>query len=423
MTENTSDEWRDVRSLVADPHNRRKRTPRNVDMLRESLEVVGAARSIVIDEDDLVLAGNGVAAAAAAAGITSVRVIESSGDELIAVRRRGLTDEQKRALALYDNRTAELAEWDVDQLAADRDAGLDLRPFWTADEEAALLGAKPIAGHTDPDEVPPSRATSIVRGDLFALGSHRLLCGDATDPADVARVVDDRVVDLCFTSPPYNLGKNAQLSAPRQADGSFQADASKYAEYDDALAGSQWLDLLRAFTALALQWSSWVVVDVQMLANNKRALCEYFHVYRDQLADVAIWNKLHAPPAMARNVLNAQYEFLIFLAPTERPSRALPGDFRGTISNVYDGLGQHRNDFADVNAATFPVHLPQWILSTFTTPGARVLDPFSGTGTTLIAAQQSTRACCGIELDPVLCQVVIDRWEAFTGLRADKVST
>lgn len=134
-----SDDVRDVRTLVADPKNRRLRTPRNLDMVRESLQSVGAARSIVIDEDDLVLAGNGVAAAAAAAGITNVRIIESDGTELIAVRRRGLTAEQKRALALYDNRTAELAEWDFEQLADDKDAGLSLQPFWTEEEEAAML--------------------------------------------------------------------------------------------------------------------------------------------------------------------------------------------------------------------------------------------------------------------------------------------
>lgn len=105
-----------------------------VDALRE----VGAARSIVIDEDGMILAGNGVTEAATAAGITKVRVIHAEGDELIAVQRSGLTPDQKRALAMFDNRTAELAEWNDEQLAADQAAGLSLQPFWTAAEEAAL---------------------------------------------------------------------------------------------------------------------------------------------------------------------------------------------------------------------------------------------------------------------------------------------
>lgn len=150
MTDSSpSDTRRDLAQLVNDPANRRTHPARNVTMVSASLKAVGAARSIVVDEDDVILAGNGVTQAARDAGITNVRIVESDGTELIAVRRRGLTVDQKRALALYDNRTAELAEWNVDQLSADRDAGLDLRPFWTPDEEAALL---PSFGPVGADE-------------------------------------------------------------------------------------------------------------------------------------------------------------------------------------------------------------------------------------------------------------------------------
>ena len=120
-----------ISELKADPKNRRKHNARNLDMVATALKEVGAARSIVIDEDDVVLAGNGVTEAAKAAGITKVRVIEADGDELIAVRRSNLTDEQKRALAMYDNRSAELAEWDLEQLQADLADGLDLKPFFS----------------------------------------------------------------------------------------------------------------------------------------------------------------------------------------------------------------------------------------------------------------------------------------------------
>lgn len=135
-----ADDVRPLDALQADPQNRRTHPERNLEMVRASLQQVGAARSIVIDEDDVILAGNGVTQAARDAGIASVRIVEASGDELIAVRRRGLTAEQKRALAMYDNRTAELAAWDFGQLAADREAGLDLRPYWSEAEEAMLLG-------------------------------------------------------------------------------------------------------------------------------------------------------------------------------------------------------------------------------------------------------------------------------------------
>lgn len=127
--------------LVPDPRNHRVRTPRGQAMLAASFREVGPARSIVIDEDDIVRAGNGALQAAAAAGITKLKIVDADGDTLVAVRRRGWTPEQKRAASIYDNRTAELAEWSGDQVLSDVAAGLDLRPFWTPEEEAALLSA------------------------------------------------------------------------------------------------------------------------------------------------------------------------------------------------------------------------------------------------------------------------------------------
>lgn len=128
-----------VAALVTDPQNRRAHPARNLEMITASLKEVGAARAIVIDEDNLILAGNGVTHAAPAAGLDRVRIIDADGDELIAVRRRGLTDTQKRALAMYDNRTGELATWDLAQLATDVKNDLDLAPFFFDAEVHALL--------------------------------------------------------------------------------------------------------------------------------------------------------------------------------------------------------------------------------------------------------------------------------------------
>jgi len=113
-----------IGDLKPDPNNARKHTQRNIGMIVDSLNQEGAARSIVIDENNIILAGNGVIEAAAIAGIENVQVIEGDGNTIIAVRRTGLTPEQKKRLALFDNRTAELAEWDTDQLKIEFDAGL-----------------------------------------------------------------------------------------------------------------------------------------------------------------------------------------------------------------------------------------------------------------------------------------------------------
>lgn len=199
-----------IKDLVSDPKNRRKHNPRNIGMVVDALQKVGAARSIVIDEDNVILAGNGVTEAAAEVGITKVRVIDAAGDELVAVRRTGLSAKQKRDLAIYDNRTAELAEWDVAQLQADLEAGLTLEPWFNEDELAALLAKQitPVDGLTDPDAVPAERATDIKIGDLFQSGKHRLLCGDSTKAEDVKRVLNGKKADLCLTDPPYGIAEN-----------------------------------------------------------------------------------------------------------------------------------------------------------------------------------------------------------------------
>jgi hypothetical protein len=138
-----------IADLVPDPENRRRHPDRNVALTTDALRAVGAGRSIVVDESNTILAGNGVVAAAPAAGITRVRVVDATGDELIAVRRRNLTPDQKRALALYDNRAGELAAWNVAQLKADDLAGLDLTPFFDTDDLIAFGVREMPAGGGD----------------------------------------------------------------------------------------------------------------------------------------------------------------------------------------------------------------------------------------------------------------------------------
>ena len=130
-------------SLKPDPNNARRHTSRNVGMIESALREIGAARSIVIDETTTVLAGNATIEAAAAAGIERVQIVDADGETIIAVRRSGLTDEQKTKLALYDNRAAELADWDAEVLAQLADDGADLSAFWFEDELADVLNVVP----------------------------------------------------------------------------------------------------------------------------------------------------------------------------------------------------------------------------------------------------------------------------------------
>lgn len=137
-------EIKHLKDLTPDPRNARKHNPRNVGMIETALQTVGAARSIVVDENGVVLAGNATIEAAAAVGIERVQVVDADGETIIAVRRKGLTPEQKTKLALFDNRTAELAEWDVSEVLATLDAGVNLDALWRPDELEALVSAASV---------------------------------------------------------------------------------------------------------------------------------------------------------------------------------------------------------------------------------------------------------------------------------------
>ena len=149
----------ELATLRPDLRNARRHNARNLAAIETSLKEVGAARSIVLDENGTVLAGNATVQAAKAAGLTGVRVIETDGTELVAVRRSGLTEEQKRRLALADNRASELAEWDAATLAA-LQADTDLSGLWTEDELGELL-AQLDAPDVDFPEFDESAAESV----------------------------------------------------------------------------------------------------------------------------------------------------------------------------------------------------------------------------------------------------------------------
>lgn len=128
-----------IGQLKHDKRNPRKHNPRNIGVVVNSLQQVGFARSIVIDENNEILAGNGVTEAAGIAGIEKVVEVEADGETIVAVRRRGLTDEQKQALKYYDNRSSDLAEWDLAIIVSDLELGLDLSNLWNPNEISELL--------------------------------------------------------------------------------------------------------------------------------------------------------------------------------------------------------------------------------------------------------------------------------------------
>ncbi len=392
-----------VKDLTPDPQNRRKHTPRNIGMLVEALHKVGAGRSIVIDEHGEVLAGNGVVEAAAEAGITKVQVVDADGSTVIAVRRTGLSAEQKRELAIYDNRVAELAEWDWARLKQDQAEGLTLEPWFTPEELAAGSGAvEPKAGLTDPDAVPEQRATDIKPGDLFELGKHRLLCGDSTKSEDVSRVIGDVVPMVMVADLPYGCNYDPGWRDSVLHDGSKRS-TGKVANDDNA----DWSPAIALFRGdVAYLWHYWLAADVVKVGLQSNG----FDV-RYQL----VWAK--ARQVFGRGHYHGQHE-VVWYAVRSGGSAHWSGDrSQSTLWKIDTDALDARTD----HSTQKPVECMERPIRNHGGAGDAVYDPFVGSGTTLIAAERQQRVCYAIELMPAYVQMAIDRWEAFTGQKAVKV--
>jgi DNA modification methylase len=245
-------------------------------------------------------------------------------------------------------------------------------------------------------------------GQLWQLGEHRLLCGDGTKAEDVARVMGGEKAAITFTSPPYNAGVSAQLSGNTSIDDNLYKD-----EYDDNKSQEDYLRLLNDFTAQSLAVSEYVFVNIQFLSGNKRAFVDYLTAYRDRLADVAIWDKGHAAPQMARRVMDNRFEFV--LVYSNNGSRAIgTRDFCKGVQNIYSGNPQRHNEFSEIHAATFPIDFPEHFINTFTNKGEIVFEPFTGTGTTICACERLGRKCAAIDVSPSYIAVTLERWSQMT---------
>ena len=384
-----------INDLTSDHKNARRRTDRSTSLIAESLKRYGAARSIVIDEDGRILAGNGTVEGAKKAGINKVRVIEAEGDELIAVRRAGLTEDQKVGLALADNRSSDLSEWDNEMLRKLSEEH-DLTP-WFEDDELLAEVLDTVDGNTDPDDVPEAPADPITKlGDLWILGDHRLLCGDSTDTVALGRLMAGLNADLWLTDPPYNVnyegGTGLKIQNDNMKDGEFR----------------QFLH------------------DVYVAANCFLRAGAVFYIwhadsegynFRGDDNDVGwkvrqclIW--LKSCLVMGRQDYQWKHEPCLY-GWTEGAAHYWGSDRKQTTILEFDKPrrnGEH--------PTMKPVELFEYQMANSTKQGDIVLDSFGGSGTTMIAAERIHRKSRLMELDPAYCDVIVKRWEDFTGKKA-----
>lgn len=375
-----------------------------------------------------VLAEIGIADAVLARELSDGRLIlldghlrlEAMGDEVLPVLVLDVDEaEGDKILATLDPLAA-MAEADatrLDELLRDVQTGSQALADMLTEmaEDAGCLSAQ------DPeiveDEIPEPPAEPITKpGDLWLLGDHRLLCGDSTKAEDVERLMAGAKADLCFTSPPYNLGKSVGLR-----NGARKNATSAYNDIEDC--GEGWADMMRKFLQCALRAASECAVNVQLLSGNKTDLLQLIGEYSNKTIDVAVWVKSNPQPAMADGVMTSAFEFVWLLRGEDRPNRKINGAsfHRGTFSNVFQHATASGHD-ASIHGAVFPLAVAGHFISNLSSTGSSVYEPFCGSGTTLIAAEQLGRKCYGIEISPSYCDVIVKRWETLTGKKATRES-
>lgn len=387
------------------PKNRNKHPPAQIERLARIIEYQGIRHPIKVSKlSGYITSGHGRLAAAQLLGLATFPVNYQDYE----------SPEQEYADLQADNAIASWAELDLS--AINTDIG-ELGPDFDVD----MLGidgfeidvADRTDGHGDEDAIPEKVPARTKLGDLYLLGEHRLLCGDSTKREDVERLMAGDKADMVFTSPPYNAAKNSFLNGRVVAGG--VDSKSKYKNSPDNISDSDFVGLLNGFTSLCLDSATYVFVNLGLLSHNRIPLMEYQYFFKDKLKDILIWNKSQCPPNIVKGAFNTKWEY-IFCFSNDNKTRGFPSDWRGQYPNVIEGNSNSSNEHASEHKAGFPVYLPEWVISNMTF-AKLVMEPFCGTGTTIIACEKIQRKCYAMELDPHYCDIIVKRWEDYTGLK------
>ncbi len=368
------------------PRNARKWSAQAVDKLAASIRTYGWRQPVVVDTQDTIIIGHLRRAAGRKAGMAECPVHVATD----------LTAEQVRGLRIADNRLAQEAEFDFDLLNPElldlRDLGFDLTmTAFDLDEIDRLIG--PAIGLTEPDvalEVPIAPVT--IPGDVWLLGAHRLLCGDATEMAVLNKVMDGAQARMVFTDPPYNVsyvGKTAQ----------------KLTIQNDALEGG-FYDFLRAACTNMLA----VTTGVLYVCMSSSELHTLHHAFTDaggHWSTFLIWAKNHF--TLGRSDYQRMYEPILY-GWREGATHFWCGDRdQGDVWSIKRPVSSQQHPTMK------PVELVERAIRNSSVAGDIVLDPFAGSGTTLIACERTGRLARVIELDPAYGDVIVIRWQEYTG--------
>lgn len=436
-------ERKKIRDLTPDPSNANAGTERGLSMLDDSLSVVGLGRSIVTDKHGIIIGGNKTTERALDRGFENAIVVHTHGDELVVVQRDDLDlrdpdpNNAARRMAYYDNRVAQVdLDWNAEQLLADVNAGFDFEHLFSDGEMAALLAdvSSPDVGTDAGAQV--DRAAELQqkwqteRGQLWRIGKHRLLCGDSTSAEDVARLMDGERARIVVTSPPYADQRDYEI-------GEFDWHALMCGVFDALI------------TVVGNPCD--VLINLGMSHKDGR-VNRYYDKWLDHCEQLGyplygwyVWDKGSGFPGEWNGRLAPAHEFVFhfsigresarkWIKTTGESAKRGSGGKRfrqkdGSMKEVYspDAIGQPfkvpdsviritremaRGIHTQSHPAVYPVEFASFLVETWSEKDNIVLEPFGGSGTTMVACEQLGRQCRTMELEPKYCAVILERMSA-----------
>ena len=368
-----------INEVIPYPDNPRK-NDNAVDAVAESIKQCGYCSPIVIDEDNVILAGH-----------TRLKALKKlKWKEVECVRKTGLTEEQKKKYRILDNKTNELAEWDFDLLEEEID-GLDFDGFdfgfdFNSDEDDAEIIEDEVPDVDE--EIEPT----VKLGDIWQLGDHRLMCGNSLLQTDIDKLLGGVKCELTFTDPPYQLETQGG-GILKKANSMKQIKQNGVDTFDPSM--------------LILQ------SETNIYCHNKPLIKKYIELAEtnNQPYDLCFYKKLCTVPNYKGHMMT-DCEYIAIIGKQD-PNKGLPKE---TYSKCYIGKKDNDNELS----YSKPVELCAKYIRLY---GKKdILDLFGGSGSTLMACEQLNRKCYMMEFDPKYCDVIIKRWETFTGKKAVKIN-
>ena len=407
-------------SLRPYARNARVHSRRQIRKIARSIEKFGFVNPVLVSDDLEIIAGHGRVAAAILLGLKTVPVLKLSH----------LSEADRRAYVIADNKLALDAGWDRETLAIELQGLIDvgfeveLTGFEVPEIDIVLESAnEPAREPGREDQVPEPPKTPVTRhGDCWRLGAHRLLCADARADTSYADLLGTDQADVVFTDPPYNV----QMAG--NAGGRGRIRHAEFVMASGEMSEAEYIAFLRTTLGHAARVSR--DGAVQFVFMDWRHLFELYSIARDiysEVLNLCVWAKTNAGMGA---LYRSQHELVLVAKVGTAPHRnnvelGRHGRNRTNLW-IYQGMTTVRADRADeyaLHPTIKPVSLITDAIRDVSQRGDIVLDPFSGSGSTIIAAERSGRRARAIELDPVFCDVAVRRWQSFTGKTAFLEST